>query len=291
LKGFKVADNTSRFVVSFDWLEQRLGQPNLRIVDASWYLPAQNRDAKAEFADARIPGATHFNIDTVADLASGLPHTLPSAELFAASVGALGISETNTIVVYDSLGMFSGPRVWWMFRVFGAKNTFVLDGGFDQWKGEGRRVESGAIAEVMPARFKPDIDMPAVASFQDMMRTVETGDTQIVDARGAGRFEGRDPEPRAGMRSGHMPGARNVPYSTLSEGGRLKPLSELRLVLETAGIDLEKPVVTSCGSGVTAAVITLVLQSIGHHDNTLYDGSWSEWGGSKDTAVVMGPAN
>jgi thiosulfate/3-mercaptopyruvate sulfurtransferase len=290
LKGFKVEDSTSPFVVSFDWLEQRLGQPSLRIVDASWYLPAQNRDAKAEFAAAHIPGAVHFDIDAIANLTSGLPHTLPSPELFAASVGAMGVSETDTIVVYDGLGMFSGPRVWWMFRIFGAKDTFVLNGGFDQWNAEQRQVESAAISRANPANFKPNLNQHATVSFTDMIRIVETGEVQIADARGAGRFEGRDPEPRAGIRSGHMPGARNVPYSALSHNGHLKSVAELKQVLETAGVDLQTPVVTSCGSGVTAAVITLALQSIGHRDNMLYDGSWSEWGGRADTAIATGPA-
>jgi thiosulfate/3-mercaptopyruvate sulfurtransferase len=283
-------DVTSPFVVSFDWLEQRLGQPNLRVVDASWYLPAQNRDGKAEFAAARVPGAVHFDIDAIADLTSGLPHTLPSPELFAASVGKMGISDTDIIVIYDGLGMFSGPRVWWMFRIFGAQTVFVLDGAFDQWKAEGRPVETGIISVAKQANFNPTLNQNATVSFSDMMRIVDTGNVQIADARGAGRFEGRDPEPRAGMRAGHMPGAVNVPFSELSNGGRLKPLSELRDLLAAAGVDLAKPVVTSCGSGVTAAVITLALQSLGHNKNTLYDGSWSEWGGRADTPVVTGPA-
>ena len=285
-----MSPDISPFVVSFDWLEQRLSQPGLRIVDASWYLPAQNRDAKSEFAAARIPGAVHFDIDTIADGSSGLPHTLPSAEVFSASVGAMGISETDTIIIYDGLGMFSAPRVWWMFRIFGAKNCFVLDGGFDQWKAEGRPVETSEISEVKPVMFKPKFNHLAVTDFNEMMQIVETGDIQIADARGAGRFEGRDPEPRAGMRSGHMPGAVNVPYSALSTNGRLKPLSDLKRVFEAAGVDLAKPVVTSCGSGVTAAVITLALQSLGHRHNMLYDGSWSEWGGKADTPVVTGQA-
>jgi thiosulfate/3-mercaptopyruvate sulfurtransferase len=281
---------TSPFVVSFDWLEQRLGQPNLRIVDASWYLPAQNRDAKAEFAAARIPGAVQFDIDAIADVNSGMPHTLPSAELFANKVGALGISETDTIIIYDGLGMFSGPRVWWMFRIFGAQNCFVLNGGFDQWKIDGRIVETSAISAAKSATFNSAYNNLAVVNFNEMLKIVETGDVQIADARGAGRFEGRDPEPRAGMRSGHMPNAVNVPYSALSAGGQLKPLAYLKQALEDAGVDLGKPVITTCGSGVTAAVITLALQSLGHREHRLYDGSWSEWGGRADTPIETGPA-
>ena len=281
---------TSPFVVSFDWLQQRLGQPNLRVVDASWYLPAQKRDAKSEFVALRIPGAVYFDIDTIADLNSGLPHTLPSAELFAAKVSAMGIAETDIIVVYDCLGMFSAPRVWWMFRIFGAKQCFVLNGGFDQWKADSRPVETSTTSKVKSAIFNPTYNHLAVVGFKDMQQIVETGNFQIADARGAGRFEGRDPEPRAGMRSGHMPGAVNVPFSALSNGGQLKPLAELKQVLEEAGVDLAKPVVTSCGSGVTAAVITLALLSLGHRHNMLYDGSWSEWGGRTDTPVVTGTA-
>ncbi len=281
----------SPFVVSFDWLQQKSGLPNLRIVDASWYLPAQNRNAKAEFASARIPGAVHFDIDTIADLSSGLPHTLPSPAMFAQSAGALGISDTDTIIVYDGPGMFSAPRVWWMFRTFGAQNTFVLNGGFDRWKAESRPVETHVFSPPVPAIFNPSFNELVTLSLSGMRNVVETGGMQIADARGAGRFEGRDPEPRAGMRGGHMPGARNVPFSDLVEAGRLKPLSGLKQVLETAGINLEKPVVTTCGSGVTAAVITLALQSLGHNPNMLYDGSWSEWGGRADTPVATGPAS
>lgn len=287
-------DDASPFVKSFDWLEQRLGRGDVRIVDASWYLPAQNRDAAAEFAKARIPGAVRFDLDSVVDPASALPHTLPSPELFAQAAGALGLSETDTIIVYDGPGMFSAPRVWWMLRIFGAKSAFVLDGGFDTWLAESRAVETGAPSAPVPAVFKPTLNRLAVMTLDDMRKVVAGDDggqgIQIADARGAGRFAGTEPEPRAGMRSGHMPGARNVPFSSLSSGGRLKPASELRAVLEAAGLDLARPVVTSCGSGVTAAVITLALQSVGHRHNMLYDGSWAEWGGRGDTPVETGSA-
>lgn len=280
--------DTSAFVVDFDWLEQRLGQPGLRVVDASWYLPAQQRDPAAEFAVARIPGAVRFDLDAVVDPASSLPHTLPSPALFAEMAGALGISQDDTIIVYDGPGMFSAPRVWWMLRIFGAKNSFVLNGGFDQWRSEGRPVDTGAARAPEPVAFQPALNKLAVVSFEEMSAIVSSGEVQVADARGAGRFAGTEPEPRPGMRSGHMPGARNVPFSLLSAGGKLKPLSALRSVLESAGVDLAKPVVTTCGSGVTAAVITLALQSIGHRYNMLYDGSWAEWGGRADTPVETG---
>ncbi|MBU4529735.1 MAG: 3-mercaptopyruvate sulfurtransferase [Hoeflea sp.] len=281
---------TSPFVVSFDWLKDRIGQPDLKLVDASWYLPAQNRNGEAEYRTARIPGAVYFDLDRIVDPNSSLPHTLPDAETFARAAGDLGLKETDTIVVYDGPGMFSAPRVWWMLRIFGAGNTYVLDGGFDAWRHQGLPVETGDPAPPAPATFNASVNPAAVSSFEHMRAIVSDATAQIADARGPGRFTGTEPEPREGMRSGHMPGALNVPFVNLLDGGKLKPLSELRQVLESSGLDLDKPVVTSCGSGVTAAVITLALQSIGHRDNTLYDGSWSEWGGRDDTPIATGEA-
>lgn len=277
----------SRFVISADWLEQRLGAPGVKIVDASWYLPAQQRDAKAEYDAGHIPGAVFFDHDGLSDPTSGLPHTLLSPVTFAGGVGALGLSETDTIIVYDGPGLFSAPRVWWMLRTMGAETVFLLDGGIDAWKAEGRPVTAErTIIEI--ARFAPRFNAASVTSFEEMRRIVGDQSRQIADARSAGRFTGEEAEPRPGMRSGHMPGARNLPAGAFAEGGRLKPLSEIRRIVEEAGIDLDKPVVTSCGSGITAAIITLALQSIGHKDNTLYDGSWSEWGSRQDTEVVTG---
>ncbi|MCY0095248.1 3-mercaptopyruvate sulfurtransferase [Hoeflea ulvae] len=285
-----VPPDQSPFVVSFDWLQQRLGQPDLKIVDASWYLPAQNRDGSAEYAESRIPGAVFFNQDSIVDPKSDLPHTIAGSDDFARAAGALGLSETDTIVVYDGPGMFTAPRVWWLLRIFGAGKAYVLDGGFDAWKTQGLPVETGQPAAPEPASFTASLNARAVSGLDEMRTIVETGAAQIADARGPGRFTGVEAEPRKGMRSGHMPGARNVPFNTLSKGGKLKPLRELRMVLESSGLDLQKPVVTTCGSGVTAAVITLALQSLGHRDNTLYDGSWSEWGGRDDTVIVTGEA-
>jgi len=282
--------DTSPFVVSFDWLAARLAEPGLKIVDASWYLPAQNRNAAEEFAAARIPGAVFFDQDRIVDPDSSLPHTLPSPEAFAKATGELGLSESDTIIVYDGPGMFTAPRVWWMLRSYGAANAYVLDGGFDVWKAEGRPVETGAAKAPETATFTPNFNGDAVASFADMGAVVTDQSSQIADARGPGRFSGAEPEPRAGMRSGHMPGARNVPFGLLSDSGKLKSMSELRKVLESSGLDLNKPVITTCGSGVTAAVITLALHSVGHRDNRLYDGSWSEWGGRDDTPISTGDA-
>jgi thiosulfate/3-mercaptopyruvate sulfurtransferase len=280
--------DASPFVVSFDWLAARLGEPGLKIVDASWYLPAQNRNGAEEFAAARIPGAVFFDQDKIVDPDSSLPHTLPAPEHFARAAGALGLSESDTIVVYDGPGMFSAPRVWWVLRTFGAGNAYVLNGGFDAWKADGRPVETGAAEPPATTEFVPSFNSSAVASFADIGSIVENRSAQIADARGPGRFSGAEPEPRPGMRSGHMPGAVNVPFGNLSENGKLKPINALRQVLAESGVDLEKPVVTTCGSGVTAAVITLALHSVGHRNNRLYDGSWSEWGGRDDTPIVIG---
>jgi len=280
----------SAFVISRDDLKARLGEPGLAIVDASWYLPAASRNGRDEYDTAHIPGAVFFDQDVIADKDSGLPHTLPSPELFARHVGAMGITADETIVVYDGPGMFSAPRVWWMFRVMGVKNVLVLDGGFDGWKAANFPV-TDEVTKIAATLFTPSFNAAKVVDFAEMSKIVDGRSSQIADARAAGRFTGRDAEPREGMRSGHMPGARNVPVGSLSENGQLKSLDSLREIFASAGVDLNKPVVTSCGSGVTAAVITLALTSLGHEDNRLYDGSWSEWGSRQDTPVVTGEAD
>lgn len=279
----------SRFVVSADWLQQQLGADDLKIIDASFYLPAQKRDADAEFAAGHIPGAVRFDHDKIADHSTNLPHMVPSPELFAAEVGKLGISETDRIVVYDGPGIFSAPRAWWLFRIMGAKDVKVLNGGIDGWKAGGRPLETEAPAP-KPATFKTSFDAKRVVGFEDMREIVASEAMQIADARSAGRFAAEEPEPRAGMRSGHMPGARSLPSGVFSANGQLKPLSELKQTIEAAGVDLHKPVVTTCGSGITAAIITLALESLGQTDNRLYDGSWTEWGSREDTPIVTGKA-
>lgn len=281
-------ENRSRFVVAPEWLADRLGK--VKVVDASWYWPAQKPDARTRYEKSHIPGAVFFDHEEVVDPDSPLPHALPSPQVFAGHAGRMGLSEADTIVVYDGPGIFTAPRVWWMLRIMGANEVYVLDGGFDNWKAAGQPVTSEPTA-IEPATFKPHFDARAVSSLEDMKRFVADHSRQIADARSAGRFTAAEPEPRAGMRSGHMPGARNIPVMTLSENGRLKDLPALRRLFADAGIDLQKTVVTSCGSGVTAAAITLALRSLGHEANTLYDGSWSEWGARDDTPVVTGPAD
>ncbi|WP_378951863.1 3-mercaptopyruvate sulfurtransferase [Mesorhizobium sp. ANAO-SY3R2] len=279
----------SAFVIDADWLEQKLGTPGLSVVDASWYLPAQKRDARAEYQAAHIPGAVFFDQDMAVDPDASLPHALPSQSMFARYAGSMGISADDTIVIYDGPGFQAAPRVWWMFRIMGVYQVYILDGGFDRWKAAGRPVTSEP-TKTAAGIFYADFDASKVVSLPEMRKIVENSSAQIADARSAGRFQGVDPEPRAGLRSGHMPGARNVPSSTLSENGELLPLDRLRTTLEAAGLDLSRPIVTTCGSGVTAAVITLALQSLGHGDNRLYDGSWAEWGSLQDTPVVTGSA-
>lgn len=283
-----MAADKSRFVVSADWLQGELGAKDLRIVDASFYLPAQKRNADAEYADGHIPGAIRFDQDKISDHSTNLPHMVPAPEVFAAEVGKLGISESDRIVVYDGPGLFASPRVWWLFHiVMGAPNVFVLDGGLDGWKAEGRPLET-VLPAFEPVIFKPRFNGSRVVSLDEMRAIVDSGSLQIADARSAGRFAAAEPEPREGMRSGHMPGARSLPSGVFATNGKFKSLPELRETIEKAGIDLDKPVVTTCGSGITAAIITLALESLGHGSNKLYDGSWSEWGSRADTPIVTG---
>lgn len=278
------------YLVSHQWLADRLGSPELAIVDASWYLPAMGRNHTAEFAERRIPGAVFFDQDKIVDSASHLPHTLPPVAAFAEAVGNMGISETDTIVVYDGPGFFSAPRVWWLFGLFGAKKIHLLDGGFDGWAKAGGAVETGDPVAPAAKRFNATMDMARVATLEDMKRYIKNKERQIADARPAARFTGETPEPRPEMRSGHMPTARSVPISSLAEGGKLKSLNELQDLFDSAGIDLSKPVVTTCGSGVTAAGISFALAALGHTDHKLFDGSWVEWSLQNDTPVVTGEA-
>lgn len=276
---------TSSPLISTTELAALQNDPRLRIIDGSWHL--DGRDAAAEHLATRIPGAVRFDLEAVSDHSTDLPHMLPTPDAFAEAVGALGISEGDTVVIYDSVGLFSAPRVWWTFRLMGAKNVRVLDGGLPQWLAEERAVESGPTAARTPARFTSTPRLSDVADLTAIISAL-TGDAQIVDARPAARFSGEAAEPRAGLRSGHMPGALNLPFkSLLTEDGRLRRGDDLSARFAEVGLDLEGPIITSCGSGVTAAILTLALAELGR-DSALYDGSWAEWGGRTDTPVALG---
>ena len=276
-------------LVSTNWLHENLRAPDIAVIDGSWYLPAQKRDGKAEHLARHIPGAVHFDIEEISDHSSSLPHMMPQPEQFARQMSELGISESMRIIVYDGAGLFSAPRVWWMLRVFGARDVRILDGGLPKWLSEGRPVDAGPVKRPQ-AKFAVRFDAKAVADTRRVQEALETGAAQVVDARSAERFTGAAPEIRPGIQSGHMPGALNAPSSAFFDQGRLKPPAALAEVLEHAGVESDRPVITSCGSGVSAAIISLALDELGRPAQALYDGSWTEWASTKGMPIATGPA-
>ena len=273
-------------LVSTEWLARNLTLPDLRIVDATYYLPMQNKNAKAEYLERHIPGAIFFDIDDISDTTSTLPHMLPPPEKFASRVRRLGIGDGNRIVVYDAQGMMSAARVWWMFRIFGAREVAILDGGLPKWLAEGRPVDDGQVL-LQERHFTARLDNTQVRNKDQVARNIDSKREQVLDARTAGRFHATEPEIWPGRRSGHIPGAHNLPYGQLLKPDMtFKDADTMRALYEGAGIDLKKPVVTSCGSGITACVLAFGLHLIGHRDVAVYDGSWAEWGLPGDTPVA-----
>lgn len=281
-------NNDSQLLVSTQWLEDHLDAPDVRILDATYFLPEDNRDARAEYEESHIPGARYFDIDDVADSRSSLPHMLPPVEKFISRVRAMGIGDGHRVVVYDTHGIFSAPRVWWMFRLFGKQDVAVLDGGMKKWIAEGRAVEDMPPI-VRDRHLTARRNAAMVKDVTQVAASAKLGDAQIIDARSPERFKGEVAEARVELRSGRIPGSMNVYYQDLlNEDGTMKGLEDLRAIFYGAGVDLSKPTITTCGSGVTAAILSLAMARLGHQLNAVYDGSWSEWGMYNDLKVETG---
>lgn len=278
---------SSETFVTADWLASELDKPDVVVVDGSWYLPAMNRDGRAEYQASHIPGAVYFDIDEVKDINSPLPHMLPPPEVFSLHMARLGISDGQRVVVYDGAGLFSAPRVWFTFKVFGAKDVLILDGGLPAWKARNYPLQEGTVIRE-PGSFTPKFSAELVADIQRVQRSLNENVSQLIDARPAARFRGEEAEPRAGVVPGHIPGSINVPSSSLVRDGRLAPRDEIKRVFDDAGFDPDKPVIASCGSGVSAAILWLALEAIGIKPAALYDGSWSEWGTNPTTPKATG---
>lgn len=271
--------------VTTEWLAAHLSDPDVVVLDGSWHMPNAARNAQAEYLAGHIPGAVFFDIDGVADTSTDLPHMLAAPGDFARMVGALGISDTMTIVVYDELGLFSAPRVWWTFRTMGASDVRILAGGGPKWRAERRPTETGLVTRSRQT-FRTNFQPADVADFEQVRGRSNDGAAQIADARPAPRFHAEVPEPRAGLRGGHIPNSLNIPVSLLSEAGQLRPVPELTQLFADRGLDLDKPIITSCGSGITASTLALALHVAGAEKVAVYDGSWAEWGGRADAEVV-----
>lgn len=278
-----------RPLVTTEWLAGELGKPDLVVFDATKYLPNESKDGKAEFLRAHIPGARYFDIDQIADPDTELPHMVPTPGRFAKLMSQLGVGNTSRIVFYDQKGLASAARGWWLMGLFGHDDAAVLDGGLPKWLSESRPIGDGEPAAPTAADFRPDYRAGQLRGIGDLLRNVLTRNEQVVDARAAGRFTGAVPEPRAGMRSGHIPGSISLPYTELLHAdGTFRPAGEVRGRFEAAGVDGSRPLVTSCGSGVTACILTLGLRVAGFPEGAVYDGSWTEWGGRSDTPIEVG---